>query len=485
MTIKTVKIEDVVELEGLSIPSKPQKDKKKVLVLNSQKAITVSKATHLIQARYRLSLAEQKVVLCIISMMQNKLINSKYQTIAEAQQTLYRVPAKTLLDALNLKTDSGYTELQAVTRRLRNKGLDLQMSEDPNDIKQTGWFESVRYYSKLGYIDFSVDEDLLPYLLELKNRYTSYQIEEVIHLKSQYSIRLYELLINLKGCANPSKIYSVEELRLKLGFTGEDAHKYEEFGMFKARVLAQALKEFETTDIAVTIIAIKTLRKVTHVKFTVIATKEDKKISVKGKNKKEAPKDDAQEISPEMQLVIERLRGNLVPENKIKEFILNPDFSADYLSEKLDLADKKQGKGEINENLIGFIISAIEKNFKNEKGTTGSNSKISKKASSGWFIEKSEAEKDGFVWGRDEIKRTAEEIKKEKEEDYIKLSALQSLRAFMTGDEFTIAMERKAELKAEIYNFVESFENSNNYKKIVTEYIKKFKSNEITVTVYK
>jgi len=53
-----------------------------------------------------------------------------------------------------------------------------------------------------GIINFEVNPSLKPYLLNITNNFTSYHLDTIAHLKSTYTIRIYELLKqyeNIKG----------------------------------------------------------------------------------------------------------------------------------------------------------------------------------------------------------------------------------------------------------------------------------------------
>ena len=55
-------------------------------------------------------------------------------------------------------------------------------------------FSSAKYFYKNGLIELEFSPKMRPYLLNLKETFTSYRAENVLTLKSFYSIRIYELL---------------------------------------------------------------------------------------------------------------------------------------------------------------------------------------------------------------------------------------------------------------------------------------------------
>jgi len=89
--------------------------------------------------------------------------------------------------------------------------------------------------------------------LELKEKFTSYQLENVVRLNSVYSIRIYELLKQYERIRK--RKLTLEELRY---FLGIEKDKYIQYGHLKNKVLLVAQKEInEKTDIQFTFNEIK------------------------------------------------------------------------------------------------------------------------------------------------------------------------------------------------------------------------------------
>lgn len=55
------------------------------------------------------------------------------------------------------------------------------------------WVASSEYIGD-GVIGLGFSQKLIPYLLQLKNKFIRYQLENVLNLKSKYSIRLYGIM---------------------------------------------------------------------------------------------------------------------------------------------------------------------------------------------------------------------------------------------------------------------------------------------------
>jgi len=141
------------------------------------------------------------------------------------------------------------------------------------DRQMFNWCSKVDWKTKEGYFIFNIHPDLKPYLLQLKENYTSYNLTNILNLKSKYSIRLYELLIKeyntIKNYKKKKEIISfnitIDKLKeiLKLPKT----YKY---GMFKKQVLEKAKQDLkDNTNIQFNYEEIKLSRKVYELKINI------------------------------------------------------------------------------------------------------------------------------------------------------------------------------------------------------------------------
>ena len=71
------------------------------------------------------------------------------------------------------------------------------------------WFSGLVYDN--GVIEYAFDKRLKPYLLELKDNFTRYNISNILKLKSSYSIQIFELLSQYKTIGN--RTISIDEFR--------------------------------------------------------------------------------------------------------------------------------------------------------------------------------------------------------------------------------------------------------------------------------
>ena len=115
-----------------------------------------------------------------------------------------------------------------------------------------------------GTIEIRIDNDMKPYLLHLKERFTQYELLYTLAMRSQYSVHIYEFLKSLEY--RHAKIeFDIEELKKKLM-----AEHYKRFPDFKRKVLDIAIREInDVSDISVAYEVTRTGHKFSTIEFFV------------------------------------------------------------------------------------------------------------------------------------------------------------------------------------------------------------------------
>lgn len=217
----------------------------------------IVKSNNLIEARYDLTLNEQKIILYAVS----KLDRTKEK---------FNILTLNIIDFTKIIGTSSkrYTEIREIVRELRKKEIIIN-TEDEEII--TGWLSSIRYIKDSGTIELEFSERLVPYLLQLKSRFTRYQIKNILYLDSKYGIRMYELLKQYEVI----KKRTITLVDLKKILMIED--KYDDFRNLDRIVIRSSLKEInEKTDLNITYKKNKKGRSIDSLTFF-IESKEDKK----------------------------------------------------------------------------------------------------------------------------------------------------------------------------------------------------------------
>ena len=195
-------------------------------------------------------------------------------------------------------------------------------------------------------LTIGIDEDLAPYLIELREKFTQLEVIEVATLSSQYAKKLYMLLktIEFKGGGT----HSLKEIHDALGTT--EIKTYQTFKEFNRTVLKPSFKEInEKSDIYVEWETIRHSRKVGAIEFKVI------------KNPSHQPKLEivepiTDEIPHEIRVFLDAYGFN--DDSFIENLLIN--YKADLLLEATQLFDKRMSNTSIK-NKAGLYRLRIDR----------------------------------------------------------------------------------------------------------------------------
>lgn len=230
----------------------------------------VVKSNHIIEASYRLSVAEQRVILSAISQVRR----DKPVT----DEVMYSVTAADLAQLCGTDPKTAYRDLQNAAERLQTRRVSLVLDPDGVAIRSrrkrvTCWVQTVDYIDQEGRIEMRFGKDILPYLTGLQREFTRYALSDVAKMTSAYGIRLYELMVQW---SEGHREVSVDDLRRWLQL--ED--RYPLMADFRRWVIEPAVDQInEHSPLMVTWSQRKTGRKVTHLVFDYCSKKAPEKIA--------------------------------------------------------------------------------------------------------------------------------------------------------------------------------------------------------------
>lgn len=217
----------------------------------------IVKANDFIQARFNLTLNEQKLFLYAVSKLDRDMKEFSTVTINIKDFTV-------LVDT----TSRRYEEIRDVARSLRSKEVFIKIDEKEVSM---GWFSKVKSEPRSGDIEVYFDGDLMPYLLQLKSRFTRYQLKNILYLKNKYSIRMYELLKQYEVIK--TRQFNLIEFKNILML---DDSKYERFYDFNKYILEPSSNEINKyTDINISYEKVTKGRKVIGIKYTINSKSDD------------------------------------------------------------------------------------------------------------------------------------------------------------------------------------------------------------------
>ncbi len=169
-------------------------------------------------------------------------------------------------ELLKLDKKSSIKEIEIITKRLLSRVLKV---ETPNGWEMYQWVSYAKANFEKDLLVLRFHDELQPYLLNLKERFTSLKLSEVVNLKSVYSIRIYQLLKDFHGRRQMSFVYDVDDFKAII--LGDGSKKYPLFKYFRSRTLNVAQAELnEKATLSFTFETIRTGRKIGRLKFTII-----------------------------------------------------------------------------------------------------------------------------------------------------------------------------------------------------------------------
>ena len=213
------------------------------------KTMIIRKANDLIEARYKLTLAQQRIILFLTAQIRRG--DKDFQE--------YAITVSDFCKYLELNPKNIYEDFIQISNSLIAKTLLIGKYEK---TIVTSWLSSAEYIHDKGIILLQFSPKLRNFLLDLQENFTVYSFGDVKCLKSTYSFRLYELLKQYRKLKE--RVFYIDEL--KEMFQIKDAYK--NYYDFKKKVILVAQRELaEKADIRFEFEEIKKGRKTNQIRF--------------------------------------------------------------------------------------------------------------------------------------------------------------------------------------------------------------------------
>lgn len=221
--------------------------------------VQVVKSNALVEASYRLSVAEQRIILACISQVRRD------EQITDDK--LYSVRVSDIAELSGSDSKAMYADLAAAALRLKRR--EVRLTQEPNGagkkskVMVTGWVQTIFYVESEGRVELRFSKDMLPYLSALTAQFTQYALSDVAKMTSSYGIRLFELLAQWGGVGERE----IEISQLREWLQLED--RYPLIADLRRWVLDPALEQINKhSPMCASWKPKKTGRKITHAVFT-------------------------------------------------------------------------------------------------------------------------------------------------------------------------------------------------------------------------
>lgn len=215
----------------------------------------------------RLNTATQNLSLSEIRLMQLAIVDARETGKGLSTDKPLTISASRYAEAFNVTRQTAYEAILKAEKTLFDRRFSFLDTD--NRMVKSRWVQRVKYLDDEASIEVILTFDVVNEVTRIdgyEQFFTQYLLEQTATLKSAYSVRLYELLVQWKT-ARKTPVFDIEVFREQLGVNSTD---YERVYDFKKNVLDVAVKEInEKTDIQTSYDQVKRGRKIIGFKFVV------------------------------------------------------------------------------------------------------------------------------------------------------------------------------------------------------------------------
>jgi plasmid replication initiation protein len=183
----------------------------------------------------------------------------------EQKNTVYELNIRELSELTGKKYNASY--LHKATADMGSRVFEVFTEKT---YEQLWMFQRVKYLLGQGIIEIKLTEDILPYLFDLKENFTSYELASALRLTSKYAKRIYQLCSQWKDKGETKK-YDLQDFKKMLGLLDEKGNgKIKQIGQLREKVLDVAVKQInEHTELHISYSLEKKIRTFKNIVFTV------------------------------------------------------------------------------------------------------------------------------------------------------------------------------------------------------------------------
>ncbi|MFC3884142.1 replication initiation protein [Bacillus songklensis] len=324
-------------------------------VIKQEKKISpdhkVTKSNDLIETAYKLSLQETRIIHTLISMVEPD--DEHFQ--------VYKFTVKEFANMVGIKGNI-YQYIREIITGLQEKTIPIKQDKSTLVVN---WLASAEYFPGEGYVELEISSKLKPFLLNMKKRFTSYQLKYILQLSSFYSIRIYELLKQYQFLRHKTRTIPLETLREWIGL---EPNTYKQYGHFKNRILLKAQEDInEVTDMKFEFQEVKSGRKVVAIEFRIIPKDHEEPTLLPAKEKviEENSVVPVEEVSvkkwgEEQAALLRKLLKYNMEESTAASLL--EQYEIERIKNALEYTEQRLQTKEID-NVPGYLLSAVKKGW--------------------------------------------------------------------------------------------------------------------------
>jgi plasmid replication initiation protein len=220
--------------------------------------IEVRQANALTNARYEYTETQANIFLVLLSKLRK-----------DSPDDVYQISVTELEKLTNKKLN--YKQLRNSTEEMMGRVHKINTHHNGKEVfRQLVLFKRIDYILGTGVIELEFNEYATPYLFDLKNNFTSFQVQAALNLPSKHAKRIYQICSQWKDKGQTKKV-AILDLKKTLGLADDKGNEeYTIFAMFRKKVLDVAVKQVnEKTDLRIGYQIEKVGRAFQNIVFTV------------------------------------------------------------------------------------------------------------------------------------------------------------------------------------------------------------------------
>ncbi|MGP5102292.1 replication initiation protein RepM [Psychrobacter celer] len=223
--------------------------------------------SNLVVKTHHLNTVLQNLKLAEIRIVQLAVVDARETGKGLTAETPLRIDALRYAEVFDTTRQNGYLMMKEAEDTLFNRRFSY--IDDEGKLVKSRWLSQVRYLDDEGAIEVVFTPAVVQGITRIDGAeefFTKYLLEQTATMTSNYSVRLYELLVQWKQ-AKKTPMFELQEFRGQLGVEDDE---YKAMSNFKIRVLDLAVEEInEKSDLNINYTQKKKGRKIIGFIFTV------------------------------------------------------------------------------------------------------------------------------------------------------------------------------------------------------------------------
>ena len=219
------------------------RDMQEHLELTKKRGYVVAKSNEIVQkSRYSLTLSQQKLLSFIISLIKPVARDENGNDIMPSEIPLehdFNIRQYARIMMINDSNGKLYNAVKDDVQALADCSVWVPVEGDEKKERIVRWIDTAEIARRSGNIRVRLHPSIVPFLYNLKEKFTSYELCEIFPFQSKYSIRMYEL------CRSHmyERCFTIGLEELKRYFMVEDNAYYDDFKKFNQKVLKKSMDE--------------------------------------------------------------------------------------------------------------------------------------------------------------------------------------------------------------------------------------------------